>query len=89
MLPGHQLRRQWSEGVDFGGAAVARRGGGAVGGAAGRAEAEADALRPGQGGCRCQGMNVNHKAKHPIIYKYHGHHCIAGNIRLRRQCEHL
>ena len=56
MLPGHQLRRQRSPGVDLGGAAVARGGGGAVAGAAGRAEAKADAIRPRQGGRCCQGM---------------------------------
>ena len=53
MLPGHQFRRQRSPGVHLGGAAVARGGGGAVAGAAGRAEAEADAIRPGQGCRRC------------------------------------
>ena len=56
MLPGHKLRRQRPPGVDLGGAAVARGGGGAVAGAAGRAEAQADAIRPGQGGCCCKGM---------------------------------
>ena len=74
MLPGDKFRRKRSQGVDIGGVAFARHGGRPSAGAKGRAEAEADALRLGPGGCCCEGI-IETLFTLIILHNVHIHRC--------------